>query len=247
MSETFIVSEDTRNKIRKDQESHFRELYRQHRGTPMAVSSESPAHKDKRYSEIAGIFANRPSFTVHDVGMGLADFKAFLDRGFADRAITYSGSDILQEYVEEAGRRYPESQFLVRDLSMAAGDDRYDYVTLSGVFHQRRNSSIPEWEAFAQQLLENCFAMCERGLAFNFISPFVDFHQTEVYYCNLHKLIEFIPARLSRFFTIKHDYALYEFTVHVYREQEIARRDDRPEFKKYFKSPCFCEPGKPSG
>jgi hypothetical protein len=92
---------------------------------------------------------------------------------------------------------------------------------MSGVFHQRRETTIPEWERFAFQLIENVFALANKGIAFNFITPFVDFYQTQVYYSNLPKLLNFINDNLSRFFTIEHDYALFEYTVFVYKEDFI--------------------------
>jgi len=77
--------------------------------------------------------------------------------------------------------------------------------------------------------------MCKKGIAFNFISPFVDYYQTEVYYSNLPKIINFINDKLSRFFVIKHNYALYEYTVYVYREEYIKLLHPELEFQKYFK------------
>lgn len=226
-----------RNKTRESQENIYRELYEKHKGTPMAVSSESVNHKQKRFEMICGIFAddNEP-VTVHDVGMGLADLGKYIQANFPDKHIEYSGTEILDEYVNEARLTFPDSVFYNRDLAESDFQDRYDYLLLSGVFHQRRESSIRDWEKFSQNILRNTFKMCTKGIAFNFISPFVDFYQTQVYYANLPKLINFINDDLSRFFEIKHNYALYEFTVYVYQEAYIKEKSPQPEFQKYFKS-----------
>lgn len=224
------------NPTRPDQEKIYRELFEQNKGTPMAVSSESMAHKRLRFTKVTDLFADDDDFTVHDVGMGLADLYAFMQERFAGRRFTYSGTEILKEYVEAARERFPGVEFHHRDLAEAAGTDTYDYVVMSGVFHQRRNSSIRLWEAFAQNIIRNAFAMSRKGIAFNFISPFVDFYQTQVYYANLTKLLHFINDDLSRFFVLKHDYALFEFTVFVYKEEHIHRLHPEPEFAKYFKA-----------
>lgn len=224
------------NDTRADQERIYRELFEKHKGTTMAVSSESPAHKRLRFTKVTDIFAHEQACTVHDVGMGLADMHAFIQERWPDKRITYSGSEILEEYVNASKLRFPELEFMHRDVAEHAFGDRYDYVVMSGVFHQRRESSIRSWEAFAQNILRNGFAMCNKGIAFNFISPFVDFYQTQVYYSNLPKLLNFINDDLSRFFEIRHNYALFEFTVFVYKEPYVRTLHPEPEFAKYFKA-----------
>lgn len=201
----------------------------------MAVSSESAAHKRLRYEQLARVFSDDDCFSVHDIGMGLGDFYDYIQREHAGRTVAYSGSEILQEFCVDARKRFPNVNVLQRDLSDAVFADRYDYVVLSGVFHQRRSTTIPEWELYWQRLLYNAFTMCNKAVAFNFVSPFVDFYQAEVYYCNIHKLIGFVVDHLSRFFEINHAYALYEFTVFVYRPDYIKGRHGQPEFQKYFK------------
>lgn len=223
------------NKTRPSQEKIYKELYEQHKGTPMAVSSESWNHKHTRFNMVCDILRNDDNITVHDVGMGIADMGAFIKNQFPEKNIQYSGTEILEEYVKEAEERFPASKFYTRDVAEQSFDDHYDYLLLSGVFHQRRDSPIRDWEKFSQQILKNAFKMCNKGIAFNFISPFVDFYQTQVYYANLPKLINFINDDLSRFFEIRHNYALFEFTVYVYKEEYIKTQYIQPEFQKYFK------------
>ena len=224
-----------KNSTRENQEIIFRELYYKYKDTPMAVSSESINHKKIRYNQIAEVFRNDDNFSVHDIGMGLGDFYSYLRQTKKNRKIIYSGSDILSEYVDDTRKRFPECKFYHRDLAEKPGEDFYDYLIMSGVFHQRRNSIISEWEKFAQNLLKNAFQMCKKGIAFNFITPFVDFYQTDVYYCNLSKLLNFVVDNLSRFFVLNHNYALFEFTVFVYKEEYLKTQYREPEIQKYFK------------
>ena len=200
----------------------------------MAVSSESLKHKELRYKNISGVFGEEDSFSLHDVGMGLGDYCNFLNKYYSDRNIVYSGSDIFQDYVIESNRRFPDKKFYLRNLVTSSTEDKYDYLILSGVFHQRRDTSIKDWEQYMETLINNCFAMCNKGIAFNAVTQFVDFYQPNIYYCNIHKLIESINDRLSRFFILKHDYALYELTVYVYKEEYIQQKYSEKEFEKYF-------------
>ena len=224
-----------KNKVRESQENIFRSLYHEHKGTPMAVSSESIQHKNLRYKNICEIFHDEQNITVHDVGMGLADLNSYIHVNCLRNNVIYSGSEILEEYISEASIKFPECTFSLRDISEFAFDDRYDYVVMSGLFHQRGETTIRDWENFAQNIILNSFQMCTKGIAFNFISPFVDFYQPHVYYSNLPKLLNFINDRLSRFFKIIHNYALFEFTVFVYKEDYMQQSYSEIEFQKYFK------------
>jgi len=222
------------NNTRGNQEDFYRGLLEKNKSGPGVVSSESLAHKELRFSKISEIFKNDISFSVHDIGMGIADFYNYIQNNLNDLNIKYSGTEILKEFVDISKERYPDINFYHQDIAESPSDKIYDYVIFSGVFHQRRGSSIGDWEKFSQNLISNAFKMSKKGIAFNFISPFVDFYQTEVYYCNMHKLIEFINSDLSRFFEIKHNYALYEFTIFVYKEEYIKEKNPQNEFKKYF-------------
>lgn len=224
-----------KNSIRKKQEEYFRGLYKKYEGTPMAVSSESIAHKKLRFSKISNIFENENNIQVHDIGVGVGDFYGFLKKNYPKKKIDFSGSEILIEYIKKCKEKFPNCKFYHRDISEKKGNDKYDYVVMSGVFHQKRETTVSQWERFSQQLIKNSFSMCRKGVAFNFVSPFVDFHQAEIYYCNLVKLLNFINNELSRFFTIHHDYALFEFTVFVYKEKYIKNKFPEKEFSKYFK------------
>jgi len=222
-------------KVREAQEKYFRYLYTEFAGTPKAVSSESLEHKKLRFAQISRIFEGNDKFSIHDIGMGLAAYLDYMNENFPDLNYEYSGTEILPEYVDNVMSRFPKNRFYLRDVAEIQPEEKYDYVVMSGVFHQRRETSIRDWEAFSQKLISNAFKMSKIAVGFNFISPFVDFYQTEVYYCNLMKLIHFINDDLSRFFVINHNYALFEFTVFVYQESYIKSKYIQSEFQKYFK------------
>lgn len=223
------MSETTRR-----QQEYYNSLLEANRGTPRATSSESIAHKRCRYQQISGVFEADCAFTLHDVGCGLGGYGEFLKNSFSDRKIDYSGTDIVPALLDEARAKHPGHHFYLRDLTQAPGNDRYDYVVLSGVFHQRRTTPIPEWERYLQALVQNAYRMCQKGLAFNVVSPFVDFYLPELYYANLGKIVNFVNDNMSRFFVIKHDYALFEMTFYVYRPEYVAAKYPAKELARYF-------------
>jgi hypothetical protein len=225
--------------VAKSQREHFSYLFHKYGNLPMATSSESIAHKRIRYEQILECIDLDEPFSIHDVGFGLGAFHDFLEESISSTSFIYSGSEITLELVNTVKEKLPGKTLFHRNLAEATSrnlGEEYDYVVLSGVFHQIQDTSIPEWENYIKQILLNCFSMTNKGLVFNVVSPFVDYHQVGVYYANLSKLLEFITDQLSRFFIIRHNYALFEFTVVVFSVEHTREKFTQPEFKKYLKT-----------
>lgn len=221
--------------IAKDQITFYSDLMAMYEGTPMAVSSESFAHKDVRYHEIVRVFEGA-DFTVHDVGMGLGGFYDYLEsRGILDRlGILYSGSEIVSSYVDEFRRRRPGVSIHCRNIVEEHPQESYDYLVLSGVFHQMRSTGVDKWEDYMRAILSSAYSVTRRAVIFNTTSPFVDYRTDGVYYPDLHDLLKWIRTKLGRFFSISHNYALYEMTLAVYKPDFIQRKFSQPEVQKYF-------------
>mgnify|MGYP005864441023 CR=1 FL=1 len=162
-------------KVRKAQEEIYRELYNKHKGSPMAVSSESKAHKKLRFDMISRIFRDDNKFSLHDIGMGIGDYYEYLLDYHGEKKIEYSGSEILRQFCDEAENRFPDINFFHRDIAEQPFDEAYDYLIMSGLFHQRRETKFKNWEDVADNILYKSFLRCKKGIAVNFISPFVDF------------------------------------------------------------------------
>ena len=134
--------------IVQKQRLHWKNLAAEHAGSVQAVGSESLAHKHLRYAKLAEIFSQREGaeFSIHDIGCGVGDFYDWLKQSGHDlKHISYSASEITPEYCEIARQRHPEVQFYSRDISTEPVADRYDYVILSGVFHQQGDVSHSRW------------------------------------------------------------------------------------------------------
>ena len=73
--------------------------------------------------------------TILDVGCGLAHYYAFLkERGLQVR---YIGYDIVPVFIEINRERYPEAEFVLRDVSCDGIAHTPDYVTMCQVFNNR--------------------------------------------------------------------------------------------------------------
>lgn len=221
--------------VRKQQVAFFSHLFEEHKDTPYAVASESQAHKMLRYERLCRIFAGERNISVHDIGMGMGHLYEYIRDHHGDLAIQYSGTEIVKDYYDHCVKSHPGVRFYLRDLLTVDQAEQYDYVLISGVFHQMRENQRGLWEQYMFALLAKAFQMARRGIAFNVVSEHVDFYQPAIYYCNLTKLMYFIVDHLSRFFSMDHAYALFEATVFVFHQEHIRARYPDLEFRKYFR------------
>lgn len=222
------------NEIVQSQRQHWRALAQQHAGTVQAVGSESMVHKHLRYAKLAELFAEEDHFSLHDVGPGVGDFYDWLRTSHPHaESISYSASEITPEYCEIARKRFPYINFQNRDILSEPVNETYDYVILSGVFHQQGNVSHRQWVDYMQSLLQNAWNIASRGMAFNLISSYADFYKPGNYYANLSEVQLFVVRRLSRFFRLDCDYPLFEGTFFVYRPGYLRQIYKDQELLKY--------------
>lgn len=217
------------------QQEHWRQVAQRNAGTVGAVGSESLAHKHLRYAKVSQVFGDEQRFSLHDVGPGVCDYYAYLTQQYPQRAIDYSASEITPEFCSAAAERFPDITVLNRDvLELADVSEQYDFVVLSGVFHQRGDVGHSEWISYMESLVARAFELARMGVAFNVLSPYADFYNPGNYYASLFEVQTFIVRRLSRFFTMDHAYPLFEATFCVYKESYVRTRFPQQGFAKYF-------------
>jgi len=154
--------------------------------------------------------------SVLDVGCGLAHLHDFLmENGYSG---SYTGIDVSQLLIEEAGRRRPGLDLRVHDLlADPPMGESFDFVLASGVFSARLDTSVEQFEDYAERMVEAMYRLCRRATAFNMLTNFVDFEATHLYYgdpgCWLRRAV-----RLSRFARLQHDSNSYFFVLGIYRQ-----------------------------
>ena len=192
-------------------------------------------HKDLRYAKIAKIFQDDSDFSVHDVGAGVGHFYQYLKKHINHKRFTYSISEITKEYCDIAKQQYPEIEIQHRDILNEDVNETFDYVVLSGVFHQKGNAKHKEWIEYIEQLLAKSYAISKKGIAFNVLSPYADYYNPENFYGNLFEIQSFIVKRMSRFFKMDHSYPLFECTFYIYKKDFISKSYNSQNFQKYIK------------
>lgn len=221
-------------KIMSEQQRLWIQKLSRYGNCPQAVGSESIEHKQLRYRQLSRIFDNESEFSILDVGAGVGDYFGFLNQFFSEKQITYQGLEITNEFCKIAEEKYSDISIDTRNI-LIDEVELYDYVVLSGIFHQRGEVSINDWNEFMKNILLKAFQISNKGIAFNVLSNYVDYQKDGNFYVNLTELQDFIVSKLSRFYSINHAYPLFEATVFCYKPKEILKLYPQVTFKKYVK------------
>lgn len=189
---------------------NYRNLFLKYGDSPEAVQFGSRASQLFRFEQLVKI-ADLKGARILDIGCGLGDLYPFLSDRFGE--VEYMGIDIVSETVAFAAEHYPQARFKCHDILGNPLDEKFDYVLINSVF----NNNIPDGEDFIQQLIVAGYEHCTQGMAFNFISTYVNFREVEMYYHDPVAIFDFCIQRLSRRVSIHHHYQKCDVAVFVYR------------------------------
>lgn len=71
--------------------------------------------------------------------------------------------------------------------------------------------------SFFSEILRKLYTKINIGLAFNVMSPIVDFKRDDLFYLSFDKLGYFLKNNLSRHYVFNNHYKLWEYTTFVYK------------------------------
>lgn len=172
------------------------------------------------------------SFSIHDVGCGLGHLHSFLKARRIPHS--YSGSDLVPEFVREARRRCPDASITCEDFLSAKKSRKYDFVVCNGMIHLPAGVDQKEWRKFSFDLISRMFASSRGGIAFNFLTTYKTAHNSELFYLDPREIFDYCQKKMSRFVTLDHAYPLYEATVTVFTTDFIESLFKSKAFRKYF-------------
>jgi SAM-dependent methyltransferase len=227
-------------KFKKGQRDFYLKRFQQYGDSPQSLSWNDQKSQYLRFEKIADLFRYEisPQFSVHDVGCGLGHFREFLCDRFG--SISYSGSDIMEEFIEFDRKKFPDSLFFVQNISNnpESIDDSMkglDYYCVTGTFYRKDQYSDKEWESLVFSSMKNMFGMAKKGICVNFLTSYSDFFDDNLYYADPKYIFDWAVTNCSRFVSVSQDTPLYEFFVYIYKEEFIRKRFPGTEFSKYFK------------
>ncbi|MCL4457897.1 MAG: class I SAM-dependent methyltransferase [Nitrospirae bacterium] len=181
-----------------------------HGDTPEAVRW-SPAGQISRYLAMLDIGDINGS-KILDFGCGKGDFYQFLkDKNIK---VEYHGYDINEKLIALAKQKFPDIDFRVFDIDIAALAEDFDYVFLCGVF----NLQVHGIDEDIKSTLIKLFQRCRAGLAFNALSSHNPKKSFELHYTSPEDIFGFAVKNLSPYVSLRHDRMNYDFTMFVYKE-----------------------------
>ncbi len=153
---------------------------------------------------------------ILEVGCGAAHLLDYLN-GQRIRA-SYSGIDLSPAMVAAAREGHQDADIRCANLLTDAIQPA-DVVLCSGAFHVKLDTPADAWREHLERSLERMYDLCRLAMSFNLMSDQVDYRNQDLYYANPGDVLDFCRRKLGRRVALRHDYPLFEFTVHVYHDE----------------------------
>ena len=93
------------------------------------------------------------------------------------------------------------------------------YIVMNGVFTEKLELTFDEMLTYFKDVVTRIFNKARVAIAFNVMSPHVDWERQDLFHLPLDLLAAFLAKEVSRDFVIRNDYGLYEYTTYVYRKR----------------------------
>jgi len=106
-----------------------------------------------------------------------------------------------------------------------------DWIFSSGVF----DFKLSDNKSFIQNMFKKMFKICNKGVAADFMSSYVDFKNEKANYASPEEIFSFCKT-ISRRVTLRHDYMPSEFCVYIYKDDRINKRNVFEEYEKELNS-----------
>ena len=153
---------------------------------------------------------------ICDIGCGFGDLLPYLNERFGE--VSYTGIDICGSFIERARELHPDHRFLKLDILEDPFEEHFDYFLLSGALNFRVSDSL--W--LTTSMITRMFELADKGVAVNFLSSFVNFERPHNVHHDPMEMFAFGKS-LTKWVSLRHDYPLWEFTLHLYKEPQPLR------------------------
>jgi len=171
----------------------------------------------KRYTEISKLFSGvNKKISILDIGCGTSLYYEFLKKKYKN--FRYFGADSSNLMIQKSIEKFPKVKYYKCDfISSSIKNKSFDYSIINGVFTQKGNTSDIEMTRYIRKILLNVNKVSKKGIAFNLLSPSVDWKNKKNFYPNLDQFFDFLTKKISRNIVVNHSYGLYELIIYVYK------------------------------
>ncbi len=174
--------------------------------------------QEERFNALTRHISPSSKFKILDFGCGLAHLNIYLKKHFD--FYEYHGVDLVKEFVDHASKNFPgHSIKLVKNEKDVV--EQYDHIVSSGAFNMLYLEDAEVHQEIVFSILTHLFGSCTQSLSVNFMTELVDYKQVGAFHQNLGRLYQFVSKNLSRRFLIDQSYLPFEFTITIFKNQEI--------------------------
>jgi SAM-dependent methyltransferase len=167
--------------------------------------------QDLRFKKLLGVIEDKSElFTVNELGCGYGELVKYCKRNDFNLG-TYHGYDISEKMLE-AAKEYIGGEN-VRLYHESEIKTQADYTIASGIFNVRFDEDKEAWGNFVKNTISHMYKSSNKGIAFNFLTKYVDWEAEDLYYADPAFYFDFCKRELSKYVNVIHDYNLYEFTI----------------------------------
>jgi SAM-dependent methyltransferase len=174
---------------------------------------------DTRYGVMLDVIRKNTADKIKllDFGCGASHLYEYILRNQMT-TIDYSGLDLSERFIALSRSKYPRNAYYCVDvLSARVPLPTFDYIVMNGVFNFKGDLTFSEMFMYLQTLICRVFPLARVGIAFNVMSKQVDWEREDLFHLPFDMLGSFLRTTVSRYFILRHDYGLYEYTTYVYK------------------------------
>jgi SAM-dependent methyltransferase len=172
---------------------------------------------EKRYKELTSNldFNNK---TILDVGCGFGNIIPFIK--IKTKSFTYTGIDIVPEFIKEAKSTYSEYEFKIFDFTKDEINQNYDIILASGSLNSNRDNNL-KWRI---NIIKKLFAKCNYALTFNMAGDLGETNKKKnnIWYANPLEILKYCLT-LTKKISFKTGYTYKDFTVVMYKKHQKTR------------------------
>ncbi len=178
-----------------------------------------------RFSALTSI-GNLQNSNVCDMGCGFGDLYNFLINNKKIK-FHYTGLDINENFLQFAQKhiKRANARFIQFDLREDKMIEKYDWIFSSGVFNHKKTTDYQ----FIKNSIKKMFTACNKGIAIDFMSSYVDFKNKNIFYSQPETIFKLCKSVTKRI-TLRSDYMPFEFCIYLYKNDSKTESNVFTEF-----------------
>lgn len=200
----------------KNKKKSYQNSYKKHGIGPKALKWHSERAARQRYEQIvADINFNKKN--ILDVGCGFGSIIPYIAK--KSDIFSYTGIDLVPEFIKEAKRIYPKYTFLVGDYFKQPLEKKFDIIICCGALNGNCNDNL----GFRKKAIKTMFSHTKECLVFNMAGrhpkPKTAQH-SNVWFADSKKIFKYCET-LSERVLLKDDYHSNDFTIAMFKDNSI--------------------------